>query len=547
MADSDFISFTIAITNAGLSQPGFATPLIVGYGASFLGVRTYNQISDVAVDFAVGSVEYLAAAAIFGQPTHPTTVKIAAASNPPTMAYQLGTAAAVNSTKYQVQVDGPGITSTLVSVTSDASATIPEINNALLTALNAVVGANYTAAFSPLSFNNFTFTADSTTDHLTATAHGLNTGDGPVQVSNSGGALPAGLAAATNYWVIKIDANTFELATSLSNALAGTQIDITSNGTGTQTLLHQTGTVSPSLALTVTGNAAGNWFSLEIKDFALLSNKMTHADPGITATLTAINQADSDWYWLVMPWPSRTMLLATAAWTESHGKVYLPTSLETDSITQASGFGDTLDTLNGFGYTRTAAKWHSSPVQMFSAASIGAIAPKPPGTYTEAFKTLTGVQPMPLSPTHRTNLRARRAGSYTTERGRNVTWDGKVGSTVYAYLDITVVVDWFSSSVIGAALGVLFSLDKVAYTDEDIEAIATAIRGVIADAVSPAHKALDRGDPTDPSNPPPAVTFPLVASIAPATRALRQLPNGLITGRFQGAVQSIAFQAVLTF
>jgi hypothetical protein len=118
---------------------------------------------------------------------------------------------------------------------------------------------------------------------------------------------------------------------------------------------------------------------------------------------------------------------------------------------------------------------------------------------------------------------------------------------VYGYLDIRIGVDWLSDQVIGAALGVLFSLDKVAYTDEDISAVAGAIRGVIADAVSPAHKLLDPGDPTDPTNLPPAVTFPRVAAISAATRALRKLPNGLITGRLQGAVQHIDFQAVLTF
>lgn len=79
-----------------------------------------------------------------------------------------------------------------------------------------------------------TFTA-ATSDVCTATAHGLQTGDGPIQVSTTG-TLPGGLAASTNYWVIKIDANTFYLATSLANALAGTQIDITSTGTGTHTL-----------------------------------------------------------------------------------------------------------------------------------------------------------------------------------------------------------------------------------------------------------------------------------------------------------------------
>ncbi len=84
-----------------------------------------------------------------------------------------------------------------------------------------------------------TFTANATTDTLTLTGpttHDQVTGDGPVQVSNSGGALPTGLSAATNYWLIRVDASNVKLATSRANALAGTAVDITAAGTGTQTM-----------------------------------------------------------------------------------------------------------------------------------------------------------------------------------------------------------------------------------------------------------------------------------------------------------------------
>lgn len=48
--------------------------------------------------------------------------------------------------------------------------------------------------------------------------------------------LPAGLALATDYYVIRLSDTTFELATSYANAIAGTQIDITDAGTGTHTI-----------------------------------------------------------------------------------------------------------------------------------------------------------------------------------------------------------------------------------------------------------------------------------------------------------------------
>jgi hypothetical protein len=72
-------------------------------------------------------------------------------------------------------------------------------------------------------------------DELTATGHGLVTGDGPFYVATSS-ALPGGLSASTRYWAIRVDDNTLKLATSRANALALSEVDITSAGTGTHTI-----------------------------------------------------------------------------------------------------------------------------------------------------------------------------------------------------------------------------------------------------------------------------------------------------------------------
>jgi hypothetical protein len=91
---------------------------------------------------------------------------------------------------------------------------------------------NTLAAFS-------TFTADSSTDLLTSTGSLGFINLLPyskVQVSNSGGALPTGLSAATDYYTIRVSDTTCKLATSYANAVAGTAIDISGNGSGTQTM-----------------------------------------------------------------------------------------------------------------------------------------------------------------------------------------------------------------------------------------------------------------------------------------------------------------------
>lgn len=79
-----------------------------------------------------------------------------------------------------------------------------------------------------------TFTANAATDVCTH----LNINLFPftrVRLTTTG-TLPAGLATATDYYVIKVTDLTIRLATSYANAVAGTQIDITDTGSGTHTI-----------------------------------------------------------------------------------------------------------------------------------------------------------------------------------------------------------------------------------------------------------------------------------------------------------------------
>ena len=87
------------------------------------------------------------------------------------------------------------------------------------------------------------FTTTHASEQVDSTSHGLLTGDGPIRLTNSGGALPAGYAVDTDYYVIYVGANAFQLATSRANAFAGTAVAISGNGTGTHTYTgYTTGT-----------------------------------------------------------------------------------------------------------------------------------------------------------------------------------------------------------------------------------------------------------------------------------------------------------------
>jgi len=104
--------------------------------------------------------------------------------------------------------------------------------------VSSVTTATAQATTNTLGYGD-TFTADDTTDIITWTSttnrpSNILTGT-RVQLTTTT-TLPAGLALATNYYVIKVTDSTCKLATSYANAIAGTAINITSTGTGTHTM-----------------------------------------------------------------------------------------------------------------------------------------------------------------------------------------------------------------------------------------------------------------------------------------------------------------------
>jgi hypothetical protein len=95
------------------------------------------------------------------------------------------------------------------------------------TTITSQAMTNTLAAFS-------TFTADASTDVCTHTNINLFPYT-RVRLTTTT-TLPAGLALATDYYVIKVTDLTIKLATSYANAVAGTAINITDAGTGTHTI-----------------------------------------------------------------------------------------------------------------------------------------------------------------------------------------------------------------------------------------------------------------------------------------------------------------------
>lgn len=147
---NDYVEVVISYNAVGLTRAGFGTPMVLSATASFAErLRYYTSSADVAVDFPTAtSPERLAAAALFAQTPRPSKIAIGRSALKPTLAYQLS---AVNPTSnvsyaYKVKVTGTGFAETTVTFTSDGTPTDAEYAAGMVTALNAVVGKNYTAS-----------------------------------------------------------------------------------------------------------------------------------------------------------------------------------------------------------------------------------------------------------------------------------------------------------------------------------------------------------------------------------------------------------------
>ena len=187
---SDTVNISITADTVGPSRAGFGVPLHLSYGAAWSErTRTYASLAAIAEDFPVTtSPEYIFGRTVFSQNPKPRSAMIGRGALPPTQVYAISLGTPVIGTAFELAVAGEGVTGTDISVTPRADVVVSAVANA--------------------------------TETFTSVAHGMATGDGPFRLTNSGGGLPAGTAVDTNYWIIRLTAETFQLASSYANAIS---------------------------------------------------------------------------------------------------------------------------------------------------------------------------------------------------------------------------------------------------------------------------------------------------------------------------------------
>lgn len=122
------------------------------------------------------------------------------------------------------------------------------------------------------------------TNTIEATGHGLLKGQGPFQFT--GDDLPVGIVAGTDYWAAVItDGNNFKVAISLVDAIAGTVVALSDDGTGTMTFVGATASEILYCGVGLLGYAADG--AITLSTVLGYSTRIDHRAPFVAYAISA--------------------------------------------------------------------------------------------------------------------------------------------------------------------------------------------------------------------------------------------------------------------
>lgn len=196
-------------------------------------LSVYNKYT-VAPSTAKTFITGVKAAKVIQDITYTAVSGYGDTGNAITIAYTAGATAGaevvtVTGSAITVQIATGVSTATQVKAAWDAKAEAVALATAAITG----TGSNAQVVAAAAALTGGTGEVDIDNELVKSTAHGFRTGRKIALTTSS--ALPTGLTA-TNYWMIRVSDDTLKFASSLSNAIAGTAVNITALGTGTHTM-----------------------------------------------------------------------------------------------------------------------------------------------------------------------------------------------------------------------------------------------------------------------------------------------------------------------
>lgn len=327
----------------------------------------------------------------------------------------------------------------------------------------------------------------------------------------------------------------------------GVVLSYTASGGDTQQsilgqLLTQALAISPAVVSgTVVGTGAGATLTLTSSTpgvavaYTAIDPDLTHvasvANHSIPSDIAVTQQSDNSWYGIIVCSHTDWDILQVAAYVETQLKLYGTSS--NDAAILTSSVTDLASQLKAKNYTRTFLLYSASPAAFPEAAWIGALFPTTPGAANWNFKTLAGITADNLSSTQITFAQNKNCNVYIVIGGVSIATIGITPSG--QYIDVTVFIDWLTSTMQSNVYSVLVNSAKVPYTNKGIVSIE-----------NPIAQTLQQGQNNGGLAPGWSIGAPDVSAVSSADKANRVLNGVTFQCTLAGAVNKVNVQGFVS-
>jgi hypothetical protein len=365
--------------------------------------------------------------------------------------------------------------------------------------------------------------------------------------------LPKNLTVGFTYSLTYVDATglatdiSYVVQTSDTAVIIGTalQVAIDALASSSAAVNGSTGEV------TITASTTGVPFNLKNLPYLTdLHVVRTDAANNIVNDYNACKAVDgSTWYGVAIDSNCEAEIEALAAQIETEKKLFIYETSDSDCADNAVS-SDVMSDLKTSNYARTAGIFAQREIASYR--SVGWLSKglaggaQNPGGTSWSFLGLNGVAVDTLiSEGSLAKIIAKRGNVYVNMGGLAQTYSDLVADN--EHIDLIVGTDWLYYSLLTDVLGLFYTAannnSKLPYTDSGAAMIQTAVLARLNSA-TPSGKGQQATFLAD--LPAPTCTVPKVATVDPAVRADRQLPDVKFTATLAGAINSVVISGTLS-
>lgn len=290
-------------------------------------------------------------------------------------------------------------------------------------------------------------------------------------------------------------------------------------------------TASGTTTLILTADNAGEANTVSASSNLAIVN--TTPNHGVVEDIQAIQQANDDWYCLILTSRVAFDILQASAFIESLRKIYIAASEEAPIKTAVTT--DLGSVLKGKSYKRTALLWSADQENGPDAAWAGRKLPTDPGSEQWRFANLSGITADKLSATEQASLDFKNVNHYTTVGGVGIVQKGKMAGG--QWIDVTRFIDWFTARVQEGIYALLVSVEKVPYTDGGVASLEAIVRAKIEEGIRVGGISREDGY---------TVVSQKVADVDPQVRNDRIFPDIEFEFRLAGAIGEVTVKGFVS-